>query len=68
MTKDFGKKEYYVSQWGLVCPFVAYSVLGSMVWKTFVPNILLYLVIIVSAITAIVFFFILLRKQVKYNK
>jgi hypothetical protein len=67
LKTDFKEKEYYVSQWGLICPFVAYSVLGSFMWKLFVPNVVIYTVIIVSAITAITFFFIMARKQVKYG-
>ncbi|MBN2619098.1 MAG: hypothetical protein JXR64_12365 [Spirochaetales bacterium] len=67
LTKDFNIKEYYVSQWGLVCPFVAFSVLGSMTWRAFVPNPLLYGVIIASILTAIYFFIRLSSKMIKYN-
>ncbi|QEN03895.1 hypothetical protein EW093_03990 [Thiospirochaeta perfilievii] len=68
LKDDFKLKEYYVSQWGLVCPFVAYGTLGTMMWRNFVPNLLLYVVIIISALTAITFFIILARKQIKYAK
>jgi hypothetical protein len=29
LANDFLKKEYYVSQWALVCPFVGFAVLGA---------------------------------------
>ncbi|MBN1968611.1 MAG: hypothetical protein JXR48_01060 [Candidatus Delongbacteria bacterium] len=67
LKTDFREKEYYVSQWGLVCPFVAFSVLGAFFYKLFVPNMITYGVIIISAITAIVFFFVLLNKQMRYS-
>ncbi|PIE80078.1 MAG: hypothetical protein CSA15_02335 [Candidatus Delongbacteria bacterium] len=67
LKTDFREKEYYVSQWGLICPFVAYSVLGSFVWKLFVPNPVIYTVVLISAVTSIIFFFIMLKKQFKYS-
>lgn len=40
LTNHF-KNEYHLSQWGLVCPFVAYMVMGSFVYAMFVPSGLL---------------------------
>ncbi|MDZ7612143.1 MAG: hypothetical protein U5L10_05250 [Candidatus Moranbacteria bacterium] len=33
--KHFWKKEFYVTQWGLICPIVAFGVLGSFAYKIF---------------------------------
>jgi hypothetical protein len=41
-TKHFFNFRYFdESQWGLVCPVVAYSVLGAFVYKTLLPSPLL---------------------------
>ncbi|MBA4337030.1 hypothetical protein C0416_04655 [bacterium] len=63
--KNHFSKEFYLSQWGLVCPFVAYAVLGSFLYSVFVLSILLYAVILASMLTSIVFFFILSVKHLK---
>jgi hypothetical protein len=62
-TKYFFKKEFYVSQWGLVCPIVAYAVLGSFVYNVFVPSTLLYLTILGTTFIAILLFTILFIRQ-----
>ncbi len=31
LTREFTKSDYYPSQWALICPFVAWSVLGAFV-------------------------------------
>jgi len=62
------KKEYYVTQWSLICPFVAYAVLGSFVYNVFVQSQILYGVIVLSMVIAIAFFFDLLRRYMKCNK
>ncbi|MBU1445971.1 hypothetical protein KKD70_01770 [Patescibacteria group bacterium] len=72
LLKDYFKqhfrKEFYISQWGLVCPIVAYAVLGTFVYATFVQNVILYWTIIATTIIAIVIFFTLLYKQCKCKK
>lgn len=35
-------KGFHVSQWGLICPFVAFPILGSFVYGIFVPSAFLY--------------------------
>ncbi len=59
----FFKKEFYVSQWGLVCPFVAYAVLGSFFYKAFSPNPFMFSVLIATMLGSVVLFFTLLRRQ-----
>jgi len=63
--KSHFSKEYYPSQWGLVCPVVAYAVLGTFVYKYFVQSPILYAVIIISMIISVVLFFSLLIKHIK---
>ena len=57
-------KEYYVSQWGLICPLVAYSVLGSFVYNVFLPSVILYITILLTMLTVVILFFVLLKKQI----
>ncbi|MFW6371842.1 MAG: selenoprotein TsoY [Bacteroidota bacterium] len=54
--KDFFKKEYYVSLWAFICPFVGYAVLGSFVYKYFLPVPLIQVLIFSSGILAILFY------------
>ncbi|PLX27638.1 hypothetical protein C0583_00150 [Candidatus Parcubacteria bacterium] len=57
------KTEYHVSQWGLVCPFVAYAVLGSFVYNLFLPYTLFFwFILAVTAFTISLFFFILFKQ------
>lgn len=66
LVQDF-RKEYHVSQWGLVCPLVAYAVMGSFVFASFFASTVL-LSVIVSIILFFVFiYFYLLIKQFKCN-
>lgn len=58
-------KEFHVSQWGLVCPFVAYSVLGSFVYNLFFMNVIFLSLIIAVTIFTIFLFFYLLVKQAR---
>lgn len=72
MLKNYFKnnlrKEFHISQWGLICPLVAYSVLGAFVYKVFFANsIMFYLVVTVIAISSLLYLF-LLMKQLKCYK
>ena len=58
-------KEFHVSQWGLVCPLVAYAVLGSFVYNTFVQSSLFYYGILIVMLITIVLFFSLLIKHMR---
>lgn len=61
-------KEFYVTQWGLICPIVAYAVLGGFAYEVLGGNIYLYGSIIAAMILAIVFYFELLFKHIKCLK
>ncbi|MFA6458731.1 MAG: hypothetical protein WCV72_05120 [Patescibacteria group bacterium] len=56
-------REYHVSQWGLVCPLVAYAVLGSFLYKVFAPILLTKIVIITTTVVVVALFFWLLKKM-----
>ncbi len=64
LKKDFFK-EFYPSQWGLICPLVAFAVLGSFVYAAFIPTPFLYFTIIITFIITVVMFFSLLYKHFK---
>lgn len=73
LLKSYFKKhlfnaEFHVSQWGLICPFVAFAVLGSFFYKSFVPNPLSYAIVVISMITAIGVYLMLLKKAVRCAK
>jgi hypothetical protein len=60
--KDFFRKEYYVTLWAFICPFVGYAVLGAFFHKLFAPVSLVEGLIFASASLAILFYgFIALR-------
>lgn len=63
--KDFFKKEFYVSQWGLVCPVVAYAVLGSFLYKVFLPNPVLYAVLVLTIVTGVALFWLLANRNAR---
>lgn len=67
LLKDYFSKhvrrEFHVSQWGLICPFVAYSVLGAFVYNLFLPYtpFLLFIIGVITFTVALYVF--LLSKQ-----
>lgn len=63
--KNFLNAEFHVSQWGLICPFVAFSVLGSFFYKMFVPNPIAYAVIIAALVSAVAIYAVLFKKSVQ---
>ncbi|MCU4174670.1 selenoprotein TsoY [Carboxylicivirga sp. N1Y90] len=65
--KDFFRKEYYVTLWAFICPFVGYAVLGSFVHKLFIPSVGLQAVIMTSILTAIAFFVFVGMRYFKYT-
>lgn len=61
----FFNKEFHVSQWGLICPFVAFAVLGAFFYKMFVPNPIMYAVAILAIIAAVAMYTIVLVKSIQ---
>ena len=67
LLRDYFKKyffdEFNVSQWGLICPFVAYSVLSAFTYSIFFKNIFFYFLSLTALSIAVILFFMLLYKQ-----
>jgi hypothetical protein len=67
LLKDyFGKElkdEFHVSQWGLVCPYVAYAVLTAFVFALFVPTTVMFWWGVFLLVVLVWLFVFLLRKQ-----
>jgi len=55
-------KDYYPSQWALICPFVAYAVLGSFTYNVFVQAGVIKIMILISMVTAIGLFITIFYK------
>lgn len=66
--RDFFKKEYYVTLWAFICPFVGYAVLGSFLYQTFVPSTIIQGVIVASLLLAITFYVFVSARYIKYRK
>lgn len=66
--RDFFKKEYYVTLWAFICPFVGYAVLGSFVHKLFMPGVAMQTVILVSILMAISFYTFVSVRYFKYGR
>ncbi|MFZ5392411.1 MAG: selenoprotein TsoY [Patescibacteria group bacterium] len=61
--KKYFNRDFTVSQWGLVCPFVAYVVLGAFVYKMFLPYQLVFGFLIVMTGVILFLFYNLMSKQ-----
>lgn len=58
-------REYFVAQWGLICPFVAFVVLGAFAFKNVLPSAVLYAIFVVTTVATVVFYLELLYKHIK---
>ncbi len=57
------KNEFHVSQWGLICPFVAYGVIGMFVYDAFLQSkIFAVFLFFVTMITVALFLFLLIKQ------
>ena len=63
--KETHFKEYFITQWGLICPLVAFVVLGAFAFQTVLPSTLLYALSVVTILATIAFYFELLFKHIK---
>lgn len=63
LKNDF-KEEFSITQWGLICPFVAYAVLSSFVYYSFLNiKIFYYISILFFIISAVLYFMILIKNM-----
>lgn len=61
-------KEFYVTQWGLICPLVAFAVLGSFAHRIVFNNIVLYGILVMFMLLTILVYFELLSKHIKCSR
>lgn len=69
LLKDYFKNhhfnEFYITQWGFICPLVAFVVLGGFAYNVVLPSPILYGIFIFTMITVILLYFELLIKHIK---
>jgi|APSaa5957512622_1039677.scaffolds.fasta_scaffold09803_6 hypothetical protein len=63
LKNHFFNGEFYVTQWGLVCPLVAFGVLGSFVYSVFLQSFVFYVAVLVTTVIVVSLFFILFLRQ-----
>ncbi len=61
--KKYFRKDFTISQWGLVCPFVAYVVLGAFVYKMILGYDFVFVYLLIFLLITLWLFFNLLVKQ-----
>ncbi|MCK4918726.1 MAG: hypothetical protein KAS02_03000 [Candidatus Pacebacteria bacterium] len=66
LLRDYLKKEmreeFHISQWGFICPFVAFSVLAAFIHNLFIPSLYFSsFILLVILFTASLFFYLLNR-------
>lgn len=61
--RHFFRKEFYVTQWGLVCPVVAFAVLGSFTYFLFLDSPFMYAVIVLTILVSVALFAILFARH-----
>ena len=72
LLRDYFKqhhfKEFYVTQWGFICPLVAFVVLGSFAYNLILQSPILYGVFVITMIATVALYVELLIKQIKCSK
>ena len=63
LMRDFWRGEYHPAQWGMVCPFVAWSVLGAFVGGSVISGAPLVVAIFASLSIAILLFFAVMARM-----
>jgi len=61
-------KEFYVTQWGLICPLVAFVVLGSFAYNIVFASPILYFIFMLIMVVTIGFFVELLVKHIRCSR
>jgi hypothetical protein len=60
--------EFYVTQWGFICPFVAFVVLGAFAYEALIKSWLLYLILLLMLLITILLFFEIFYKQISCSR
>ncbi len=66
--KDYLVGKFHVSQWGLICPFVALGALSGFIYKAFFQNAIFLGIIFILILGTSVFYLFLLKRQFKCLK
>ena len=61
-------KDFYITQWGFICPLVAFMVLGTFVYEIVISSPILYGIFVVIIIITILLYLELLIKHIKCAK
>ncbi len=62
---DYLSGKFHISQWGLICPFVALGALSAFVYKAYFQHPLFFYVIFVLVLGTVGFYLFLLKRQFK---
>ncbi|MEA1984428.1 MAG: hypothetical protein U9N13_02110 [Euryarchaeota archaeon] len=72
LLKDYFKEhhfsEFYVTQWGLICPLVAFVTLGAFAYNVFLTSPILYGVMVLTIVITVTLFVELLVKHIKCSR
>lgn len=63
--KKHHRPNFYLTQWGLICPAVAYGVLGSFVFSIVIASPVVYALVLVMVAISIIAYFELLIKHIR---
>ena len=61
-------KEFYVTQWGFICPLVAFVVLGAFAYKVILSSPIFYWVLVVFMVATVALYIELLIKHIKCSR
>ena len=72
LLKDYFKKhhfnKFYVTQWGFICPLVAFVVLGAFAYHIVLASPVLYGIFVLTMIITVIFYIELLIKHIKCSR
>lgn len=63
--KTYFKTHYHVSQWGLICPFVAFAVIGGFVYQIFAPYLIFSIFLNIVLLIVVALYIFLLSRMYK---
>ncbi len=65
--KDFFRKEYYVTLWAFICPFIGYAVLATFFYKFAFQNIIIQALIFATFALGVLFYLFIGLRYYKYH-
>ena len=67
-SRELNTGKFYTETWSLICPFVAFAVLGTFLYKIFIPNTGLYSLILLSAAVSVFLYAVIITRQILCKK